>query len=178
MYRPQNHEENVLRYLLYKRMPRSARRVLPGFPHQVTQRGTDRQIVFHTQRHRRVYLDLLKVYSHQAGVRILAYCLMSNHIHLIAVPEEEDPLAVCLRRTCGRIDSILARWKRLFVERNPLCGTESGEGRLSTGSGGVSLVQCCCAFEWKRHFALAGHAILELLRWGQALGRIAGKPWR
>ena len=46
--------------------------VLPGFPHHVTQRGTDRQIVFHTQRDRRVYLDLLKEYSHQAGVSILA----------------------------------------------------------------------------------------------------------
>ena len=87
---------------LYKRMPRTARRVLPGFPHHITQRGTDRQIVFHTQRDRRVYLDLLKEYSHQAGVSILAYCLMRNHIHLIAVPEEENSLAVCLRRTHGR----------------------------------------------------------------------------
>ena len=62
-----NHEKNVLRHLLYKRMPRSARRVMPGFPHQVTQRGTDRQIVFHSQRDRRVYLDLLKEYNDQAG---------------------------------------------------------------------------------------------------------------
>ena len=83
--------------------------VLPGFPHHVTQRGTDRQIVFHTQRDRRVYLDLLKEYSDQAGVSILAYCLTSNHIHLIAVPEEEDSLAVCLRRTNGRILAILER---------------------------------------------------------------------
>ncbi len=28
------------------------------------------------------------------------------------------------------------------------------------------------------HFALAGHAILARLRWGEALGRIAGKPLR
>ena len=58
-----------MRHLFYKRMPRSARRV---FPHHVTQRGTDRQLVFHTQRDRRVYLDLLKEYNDQAGVRILA----------------------------------------------------------------------------------------------------------
>jgi len=61
-----------MRHLLYKRMPRSARRVLLGFPHHVTQRGTARQLVFHTQRDRRVYLDLLKEYSDHAGVRILA----------------------------------------------------------------------------------------------------------
>ena len=83
-------------------MPRIARLVLPGSPHHVTQRGTDRQIVFHTQRDRRVYLDLLTEYSRQSSVAILAYCLMPNHIHLIAVPEEEDSLAVCLRRTHGR----------------------------------------------------------------------------
>jgi putative transposase len=83
-------------------MPRSARLVLPGSPHHVTQRGTDRQIVFHTQRDRRVYLDLLTEYSRQSGVGILAYCLMPNHIHLIAVPEEEDSLSICLRRTHGR----------------------------------------------------------------------------
>ena len=61
-----------MRHLIYKRIPRSAWRVLPGFPHHVTQRGTDRQIVFHTQQTRRVYLDLLKEYRDQAGVRILA----------------------------------------------------------------------------------------------------------
>ncbi len=83
-------------------MPRRPRRVLPGFPHHVTQRGTDRQIVFHTQRDRRVYLDLLREHSRQASVGILAYCLMTNHIHLIAVPEHEESLAVCLRRTHGR----------------------------------------------------------------------------
>jgi putative transposase len=45
---------------------------------------------------------LLTEYSRQSGVGILAYCLMPNHIHLIAVPEEEDSLSICLRRTHGR----------------------------------------------------------------------------
>ena len=35
-------------------------------------------------------------------MRLLAYCLMENHVHLVCVPEEEDSLAVCLRRTHGR----------------------------------------------------------------------------
>ena len=37
-----------------------------------------------------------------AGVRILAYCLMSNHIHLVAVPENEGSLAICMQRVHGR----------------------------------------------------------------------------
>lgn len=68
----------------------------------MTQRGTGRQVVFYTRRDRAVYLRLLKENSQRAGVRILAYCLMPNHIHLVAVPEEEGSLAVALRRTHGR----------------------------------------------------------------------------
>ncbi|MBC7924344.1 MAG: transposase [Bryobacteraceae bacterium] len=44
----------------------------------------------------------MKVNVAQAGLRILAYCLMDNHIHLVCVPEAEDSLAICLRRTHGR----------------------------------------------------------------------------
>jgi putative transposase len=83
-------------------MPRRARIVAPGVAHHVTQRGTDRQTVFFTQKDRRVYLGLLGQQSRLAEVRILAYCLMSNHIHLVAVPEEEVSLALCMQRVHGR----------------------------------------------------------------------------
>lgn len=83
-------------------MPRLARWVVPGVGHHVTQRGTNRQIVFYSRRDRRVYLDQLTRNASAEGVRILAYCLMSNHIHLILVPPAPDSLAVLLRRTHGR----------------------------------------------------------------------------
>jgi len=76
--------------------------VVPGVAHHVTQRGTGRQLVFYTRGDRVSYLRLLKENSERAGLRILAYCLMPNHIHLIAVPGEEDSLAVALRRAHGR----------------------------------------------------------------------------
>ncbi|MBI4893626.1 MAG: transposase [Acidobacteria bacterium] len=59
-------------------------------------------MVFLSRRDRRVYLDLLRMNASLANVRILAYCLMPNHIHLVAVPEEPEGLAVALRRTHGR----------------------------------------------------------------------------
>lgn len=83
-------------------MPRSARWVVPGVAHHVTQRGTNRQIVFYSRRDRCVYLDQLTRNASAEGVRILAYCLMHNHIHLILVPPAPDSLAVVLRRTHGR----------------------------------------------------------------------------
>jgi len=83
-------------------MPREARIVCPGLPHHVTQRGTNREKIFYSQRDRKVYLDLLRLNSELVGLRILAYCLMLNHIHLVCVPEFEEAMAICLRRTHGR----------------------------------------------------------------------------
>lgn len=75
---------------------------MPGVAHHVTQRGTNRQVVFLSQSDRKVYLDLLRENAKTAGVSILAYCLMPNHIHLIAEPIEELALATMLRRVHGR----------------------------------------------------------------------------
>jgi len=55
-------------------MPRNARDVLPGYAH-VTQRMTDRQVVFGTALDRLVYLDPMRESQNDAGVRILAFCL-------------------------------------------------------------------------------------------------------
>ena len=62
-------------------MPRNARCVLPGIPYHVTQRGTDRQRVFFLNSDREMYLRLLSRNLTGARVRVLAYALMTNHIH-------------------------------------------------------------------------------------------------
>jgi putative transposase len=41
----------------------------------------------------RLYLELLREASQPAGVRVWAYCLMPNHVHLIAVGEDRDSMA-------------------------------------------------------------------------------------
>ena len=83
-------------------MARFARVVAIGTAHHVTQRGIDQQRTFFTDGDRNIYLDLLTKYCAQARARILAYCLMSNHIHLVLVPEEPHSLGVALRRTHSR----------------------------------------------------------------------------
>ena len=77
-------------------MPRIARVVAVGLPHHITQRGNYRQPVFLDDDDRECYLSLLQKYGNKYGLTTLAYCLMSNHIHLIAVPEHEDTLARAL----------------------------------------------------------------------------------
>ncbi len=83
-------------------MPRNARVVAPGLPYHITQRGTNRGRVFFTVADRSLYLRLVREHSADAGVRILAYCLMTNHVHFVAVPEREDSLAVLFGRANGR----------------------------------------------------------------------------
>ena len=83
-------------------MPRNARVVAPGLPYHITQRGTNRQRVFFTAGDRSLYLSLIRENQAHAGVRILAYCLMTNHVHFVVIPEREDSLAVLFGRANGR----------------------------------------------------------------------------
>lgn len=74
-------------------MPRIARIVAPGYPHHVTQRGNNRTTIFFDDEDRETYLNLLHQYSKRHSLKIWAYCLMDNHVHLLAVPEKEDSLS-------------------------------------------------------------------------------------
>lgn len=78
-------------------MPRVARVVFPGVPHHVTQRGNRREEVFFEEQDRKVYLGWLREYTEKHEVQVLAYCLMTNHIHLIMVPNDEDGLHSVLK---------------------------------------------------------------------------------
>lgn len=73
-------------------MPRIARVVVPGIPHHVTQRGNRRQPTFFGDGDYAAYLALMAKWLREHRVAVWAYCLMPNHVHLVAVPETEDGL--------------------------------------------------------------------------------------
>ena len=77
-------------------MSRTARVVIPGFPHHVTQRGNRKQKTFFCDEDYRYYIRLLALYSRKAGTDVWAYCLMPNHVHLVMVPGKEDGLRAVL----------------------------------------------------------------------------------
>jgi putative transposase len=81
------------------KMPRSARAVRPGLPHHVTQRGNRRQVTFFCADDYRTYLRIMIGRCERHGLDIWAYCLMPNHVHLIAVPETEEALARAVGET-------------------------------------------------------------------------------
>jgi putative transposase len=83
-------------------MPRNSRCVVQDLPYHVTQRGTNRQTVFHSAADRRTYLNLIRDNLADAGVSVLGYCLMTNHVHWLVVPDRADSLATLFRRAHGR----------------------------------------------------------------------------
>lgn len=76
-------------------MARIPRVVLPHYPHHIVQRGNRRLDVFFSDEDRLAYLEHVQIACQRYGVSIWAYCLMSNHVHFVAVPSEIDSLARC-----------------------------------------------------------------------------------
>lgn len=77
-------------------MPRIARIVVPGQPHHVIQRGNRRLPTFFRDDDYIYYIECMRTWCDKHGVSIWAYCLMPNHVHLIAVPEREDGLRLAV----------------------------------------------------------------------------------
>ena len=71
--------------------------VAPGLPHHLTQRGNRRQQTFFCDEDYECYLEFMAQFCLAEHVAIWAYCLMPNHVHLIAVPQSADGL----RRAIG-----------------------------------------------------------------------------
>ncbi len=113
-------------------------------PHHITQRGNARQHIFVNDAIRHAYLRLLRQHARVNHLRILAYCLMTNHVHIVAVPEHDASLASTFRHAHARFAQFwntqfhrdghlwqnryyscpveyAALWRVIaYVERNPL----------------------------------------------------------
>ena len=140
-------------------MPRKSRIVVVGLAHHVTQRGNNRQDVFFNAGDRALYLHLLGENAVRERLDVVAYCLMTNHVHLVVVPRAENSLARALGRTQGeyarQVNDAQARsghiWQSRYyscplgdthlwavmryVERNPVragLARESGEWQWSS----------------------------------------------
>jgi len=127
-------------------MPRKARVILSNTPHHIVQRGHNRKAVFIEQADYRYYLGNLLEWKEKLACKVYAYCLMTNHVHLIIDPgETPENLSRLMKRLAGRqtrwVNAVEARtgslWEGRFkcspiethcyllaccryVERNPL----------------------------------------------------------
>jgi REP element-mobilizing transposase RayT len=71
-------------------MARTARQPSESGIHHVMLRGVNRELIFRDDEDRETFLHFLTLTKSLSGCRILAYCLMSNHVHLVARVGSED----------------------------------------------------------------------------------------
>jgi putative transposase len=74
-------------------MPRNTRMYLPYIPTHVVQRGNNRSPGFFTEEDYRFYLQCLNDVRQKYGVSVHAYCLMTNHVHLLLTPTTKEGIS-------------------------------------------------------------------------------------
>ena len=79
-------------------MPRTARLVLPDVPLHVVHRGHNRCDCFFRPLDYRNYLRYLKVFAAKHACAVHAYCLMTNHVHLLLTPARADSCALLMKQ--------------------------------------------------------------------------------
>jgi len=74
-------------------MPRRPRSITADCPVHIVQRGINRRSCFRCEQDFRSYLAALRETSGQYRVAIYAFVLMTNHVHMLAVPAREDAIS-------------------------------------------------------------------------------------
>lgn len=74
-------------------MARLPRFVLPGHPQHVIVRGNNREPIFLAEEDYRFYLDKLKDACIKHRCDVHAYVLMTNHVHLLMTPHQEESIS-------------------------------------------------------------------------------------
>jgi putative transposase len=123
-------------------MARPPRLFFPGVAAHVIQRGVNRVACFRAEADYLVYLSHLRILSAHHGCAVHAYCLMTNHVHLLLTPTTEGS-CTALMRDLGR------RYVPYFNRRHERTGT-LWEGRFRS-----------CLVE-SAHYVLACHRYIEL----------------
>jgi putative transposase len=130
----------------------------------------------------------LKDHAERAGMRVEAYCLMTNHVHLVVIPEHKDSLALGL----GRTHNDYARWlhvrKRqtghLWQNRYFSCPLEEGHWAealryVELNPVRAGLVSQAWDWPWSSSQArIAGHDRLSLLDLGARQNDCTGQSWK
>jgi len=94
-------------------MPRQARIILNNTAHHIVQRGHNRQAVFIEDADYQYYIDTLKEWKEELGVKVYGYCLMTNHVHLIIDPcNNNASLGKLMKRLAGRQTRYVNRLER------------------------------------------------------------------
>jgi putative transposase len=171
-------------------MARIARVVAPGCPHHVVQRGNNRGPVFFSEDDRRLYLAILGRQCRRHDLALHAYCLMTNHVHLIATPRGPASLANAIGRAhwiyAQKLNRRLGRSGHLWQGRFHSCPMDDAYFlsamayvELNPVRAGISAAPA--DYEWstaRAHLGLPGRAAIAIdnARW-ERLTKPTGVIW-
>ena len=93
-------------------MPRRARLAVAGIPWHIIQRGNNRSACFYAEVDYRRYLQDLGEQAEKYGCRIHAYCLMTNHVHLLVTPELAESAGLMMKHLGQRYVQYINRTYR------------------------------------------------------------------
>lgn len=94
-------------------MPRNSRKKSGTLTYHVVVKGADRQLLFEEARDYEKYLEIIDYYKQECQFELFAYCLMSNHVHLLIRHSPEFPLETIFRR----INTAYAVWFNMKYNR-------------------------------------------------------------
>jgi len=162
--------------------------VVAGCPHHVTQRGNNRQDVFFGDNDRRYYLRLLAEQAAEQNLAVEAYCLMTNHVHLIVTPPMAGALSQTLRRVnqfyTQYINRMHARSGHLWQDRFFSCSLDEEHywtAMIYVERNPVRAKLAARAWQWAWSSGTAHcggkdpTGMLDLASWSK---RLAGQDWR
>ena len=138
-------------------MPRIPRIVVPGEPHHVIQRGNRRLPTFFCEDDYCFYLEWLHTCCEKYAVKIWAYCLMTNHVHLILVPAKESGLRLALGEAHKRYTAYINKRERWtgHLWQGRFSSYPMDEAYLLAAARYVELnpvradiVKCPCEYKW------------------------------
>ncbi len=94
-------------------MPRANRYFLPGMTYHLTHRCHDRSFLFRFALDRDAYRRVLWETKPKAAVHVLAYCITSNHMHLLVQARDSGSISSWMQRAEGEF----AQWHNRRKER-------------------------------------------------------------
>ena len=119
-------------------MPRIGRVVVPNMPHHVVQRGHNRKAVFVDDADYSYYLDTLRSWTQQLRVKVYAWCLMTNHIHLLLDPGDDiKSIGLLMKRLAGRQTRFVNK------QENRTGSLWDGRYKMSIVDSDEYFLQCC-----------------------------------
>ena len=149
-------------------MARHPRVILPGVAVHIRQRGVDGAACFREDSDRLVYLSALHELLRKAGCALHAYCLMTNHVHVLVTPTDEKRCSLFMRELGRRyvpyFNHRYGRTGTLWDGRFRSCLVESRDYVLSCyryierNPVRAGMVEWPVAYPWSSFRANAGEA--------------------